>query len=57
MSKIKFGPGGLGPVKDAISNLEMFASSGLKACEIEFTYGVYIKKKEDDEDNDQTKLF
>ena len=46
-SKIKFGPAGLGGVKDAISNLEEYKSLGLKACEIAFTYGVYIKKKED----------
>jgi deoxyribonuclease-4 len=47
MSKIKFGPGGLGPVKDAVKNLERFAELGLRACEIEFTYGPYIKNKED----------
>ena len=44
---IKFGPAGLGPVKDAISTLEMYKSAGLKACEIAFTYGVYIKREED----------
>lgn len=47
MSEIKFGPSGLGPVKDAIANLKDFHRLGLKACEIAFTYGVYIKKKED----------
>ncbi len=47
MSKIKFGPGGLGPVKDAVKNLERFAGLGLGACEVEFTYGPYIKKEED----------
>ena len=47
MSIIKFGPAGLGSVKDAISNLEMFHELGLKACEIAFTYGAYIKDKED----------
>ena len=45
--KIKFGPGGLGGVKQAIGNLESFARLGLKACEVEFTYGVYIKNKKD----------
>jgi len=45
--KIKFGPAGLGGVKDAISTLEEYSKIGLKACEIAFTYGVYIKKKED----------
>lgn len=46
MAKIKFGPSGLGPVKEAIKNLEMFKSQGLEACEIAFTYGIYIKEKE-----------
>ncbi|HRZ85436.1 MAG TPA: TIM barrel protein [Candidatus Paceibacterota bacterium] len=40
---IRFGPGGLGPVKEAVRNLEEYNKLGLKACEIEFTYGVYIK--------------
>jgi len=44
MSKIKFGPAGLGPVNDAVSNLEMFHGLGLRACEVSFTYGAYIKK-------------
>ena len=44
---IKFGPAGLGSVKDAVENLERFKKLGLKACEIAFTYGVYIKKEED----------
>ncbi len=44
---IKFGPAGLGGVNEAISNLEMYHKLGLKACEIAFTYGVYIKRKED----------
>ena len=46
---IIFGPAGLGSVKEAISNLEEYYKLGLKACEIAFTYGVYIKKKEDAE--------
>jgi len=44
---IKFGPAGLGSVKDAISNLEEYYKLGLRACEIAFTYGVYIKHKKD----------
>ncbi len=44
---IKFGPAGIGKVKEAISNLEMYHKLGLKACEIAFTYGIYIKEKED----------
>ncbi len=47
MSTIRFGPAGIGPVKDAISNLEMFHKLGFKSCEIAFTYGPYIKEKED----------
>jgi deoxyribonuclease IV len=47
MSKIRFGSGGLGPVDDAVGNLEKFHKLGLKACEIEFTYGPYIKNEED----------
>ena len=47
MSNIRFGPGGLGPVKEAVSNLEEYVRLGLSACEIEFTYGPYIKEEED----------
>jgi len=46
---IRFGPAGLGGIKEAVSNLEEYHKLGLKACEIAFTYGVYIKKKEDAE--------
>jgi len=44
---IKFGPAGLGSVKDAIFTLEKYKDMGLKNCEIAFTYGVYIKKEAD----------
>ena len=44
---IKFGPAGLGGVKEAVYNLEKYSELGLEACEIAFTYGVYIKKEED----------
>jgi len=44
---IKFGPAGLGGVKEAEENLKHFHQLGLTACEIAFTYGVYIKNKED----------
>ncbi|MCK5321377.1 TIM barrel protein [Candidatus Pacearchaeota archaeon] len=47
MSTIKFGPSGLGSVNEAISNLEKLHSLRLTACEIAFTYGPYIKDKED----------
>jgi len=45
--KIKFGPAGLGPVKTAEQVLENYKKRGFGACEIAFTYGIYIKKEED----------
>lgn len=47
MSTIKFGPAGIGATSDAISNLKKFHRLGLKAAEISFTYGPYIKDKKD----------
>lgn len=44
---IKFGPAGLGSVKDAGNILEEHHKKGLRACEVAFTYGVYVKKEED----------
>ncbi len=44
---IIFGPSGLGGIKEAISNLQEYHKLGLRACEVEFTYGIYIKNKED----------
>jgi len=44
---IRFGPAGLGGVKEAEDRLEDYSKKGLKACEIAFTYGAYIKNKED----------
>ena len=43
---IKFGPAGLGPVKDAVQRLEEYHKLGLRACEIAFTYSIYIKPGE-----------
>jgi len=45
----------LGPVKDAISNLEIFHKSGIEACEIEFTYGPYIKEEDGNKIGDKAK--
>ncbi|MBS3072861.1 hypothetical protein J4477_03450, partial [Candidatus Pacearchaeota archaeon] len=42
-----FGPSGLGGVKEAVSNLETYSKLGIKACEIAFTYGIYIKNDSD----------
>jgi deoxyribonuclease IV len=47
MSIIRFGPAGLGPIKEAVGNLEEYHRLGFKACEIAFTYGVYIKNEFD----------
>jgi deoxyribonuclease IV len=44
---IRFGPAGLGSVKDSLDTLEKYNELGIRACEIAFTYGVYIKNKED----------
>ncbi|MBI2452347.1 TIM barrel protein [Candidatus Pacearchaeota archaeon] len=44
--EIRFGPAGLGPVKTAPKVLEEYKKLGLKACEVAFTYSVYIKPEE-----------
>ena len=49
MGNVRFGPAGLGGVKTAEKVLEGYAKKGFKACEIAFTYSVYIKNKEDAE--------
>jgi len=46
---IRFGPAGLGGVKEAVGNLEKYGKLGLRACEIAFTYGVYIKESQEKE--------
>ncbi len=46
MPQIKFGPAGLGPVKTATQTLKSYHDLGFKACEISFTYSIYIKKQE-----------
>jgi deoxyribonuclease-4 len=43
---VKFGPAGLGPGKTALEVLEKYHSLGLRACEIAFTYSVYIKPED-----------
>jgi deoxyribonuclease-4 len=44
--QIRFGTAGLGPVKTATEILEKYHKLGLTACEIAFTYSVYIKPNE-----------
>ncbi|MEI6058217.1 MAG: TIM barrel protein [archaeon] len=46
MSKIIFGPSGLGGVKEAKINLESYSKNGLKACEIAFSHGIYLKSED-----------
>jgi len=41
--QIKIGPAGLGPSETAEKVLEKYNKLGFKACEIAFTYSVYIK--------------
>ena len=43
---IRFGPAGLGGAKEAIPNLEDYKKNGISACEIAFTYGVYLKEED-----------
>lgn len=45
--QVRFGPAGIGGMKQAIDNLKEHKEAGLSAAEVEFTYGVYIKKNED----------
>ncbi len=45
--EIRFGPAGLGGVDACEDRLEFYSKKRLRACEIAFTYGVYIKNKED----------
>ncbi|MDD5651101.1 MAG: TIM barrel protein [Candidatus Nanoarchaeia archaeon] len=46
---IKIGPAGLGGVKEAIDNLNNYYKLGLKACEIAFTYKIYLNNKQAEE--------
>jgi deoxyribonuclease-4 len=47
--EIRFGPSGLGGKEEAISILKKYHGLGLKACEVAFTYGVYLDKKSAEE--------
>ncbi|MBI3334797.1 TIM barrel protein, partial [Candidatus Pacearchaeota archaeon] len=47
MEGVIFGPAGLGSVKTAEQVLEKYHKLGIRACEIAFTYSVYIKNKDD----------
>jgi len=43
---IRVGPAGLGGAKEAIENLQRYHELGIRACEVAFTYGVYLKEKD-----------
>lgn len=45
--EVRFGPSGIGGVKQAVDNLNIYKKYGLNAAEAEFTYGVYIKNNKD----------
>ncbi|MEK6906704.1 MAG: TIM barrel protein [Nanoarchaeota archaeon] len=42
---IKFGPAGIGPVKEVEETFKRYSKAGIRAAEIPFTYGVFIKDK------------
>lgn len=44
---LAIGPAGLGPVKTALATLEQYHAKGFRACEIAFTYSVYITREAD----------
>lgn len=46
---IRFGPSGLGGKNEATISLENYAKLGLRACEVAFTYGVYLDKESAEE--------
>jgi len=52
---IKFGTAGIGPIKEVEHTFEEFAGVGIKACEIPFTYGIYIKKDRHKKEIEQIK--
>jgi len=43
---IKIGPAGIGGIKEIQKNLEFFNNNSLKAAEVAFTYGIYLKKQD-----------
>ncbi|MCL6500577.1 MAG: TIM barrel protein [Candidatus Pacearchaeota archaeon] len=47
--QVRFGPSGIGSVKEALNNLQFYKKQGISAAEVEFTYGVYIKNNSDAE--------
>lgn len=49
MVVIRFGPSGIGGKEEAILNLERYSKMGLRACEVAFTYGVYLDRTHSEE--------
>ncbi|MBS3172001.1 TIM barrel protein [Candidatus Woesearchaeota archaeon] len=43
---IKIGPAGIGGIKEIETNFEFLNKNNIKAAEIAFTYGIYIKKEQ-----------
>ena len=46
MTEVRFGPSGIGGAKQAIDNLRAYKKAGLRAAEVEFTYGIYLKNND-----------
>lgn len=44
-SPVRFGPAGIGPIKDVEKTFKSYHENGIKAAEIPFTYSIFIKKK------------
>jgi len=43
---IRFGPAGIGGVKEAEKNLEYYKTLGLSSCELAFTYQIYMNNED-----------
>lgn len=54
---IKIGPAGIGGIKEIETNFEFLNKNNIKAAEIAFTYGVYIKKEQAEKIKQLSKQF
>jgi deoxyribonuclease-4 len=54
---VKFGPAGIGPIKDVEETFKTYNSLGIRVAEIPFTYGVYIKKNKHKKEIQDIKKF
>lgn len=49
MVKISFGPSGIGSTDDVVKTIQRFYDEGLRAAEVAFVHGVYMKKEDAEE--------